>query len=73
MALLPITAALDDIPARAVDTQEAQRLRHGQAIVARPDEDGTQFPTLLATHHGQPVALLAFRDGFWQPVRGFNL
>ncbi|MGB4102332.1 MAG: tRNA pseudouridine(55) synthase TruB [Alphaproteobacteria bacterium] len=72
-ALRPIAAALDDIPAHAIDDQEAHRLRHGQAIAARPDEDGTQFPTMLATHHGQPVALIARRDGHWQPIRGFNL
>ena len=72
-ALRPIAAALDDIPALAIDDQEAQRLRHGQAIAARPDKDGTQFPTMLATHHGQPVALVAQQDGVWQPIRGFNL
>ena len=73
MALRPIAAALDDIPALAIDDQEAQRLRHGQAITARPDKDGTQFPTMLATHHGQPVALIAQQGGVWQPIRGFNL
>jgi tRNA pseudouridine55 synthase len=76
MALKPIAAALDDIPAHAIDAQQAQRLRHGQAITARPDEDGTQplqQTPRLATHLGQPVALIALQDGVWQPIRGFNL
>lgn len=74
-ALKPIAAALDDIPAHAIDDQQAQRLRHGQAIAARPEDDAQTLPTTprLATHHGQPIALIALQDGVWQPIRGFNL
>lgn len=70
-ALQPLTLALDDIPARAVDKQEAQRLRQGQTILAAPNE--ASFSTMLATEAGQPVAMIAFEDGVWRPVRGFNL
>lgn len=75
MALKPIAAALDDIPAHAIDAQEAQRLRHGQAIAVRPEDDAQTLLNnpRLATHHGQPVALIALQDGVWQPIRGFNL
>ena len=70
-ALRPLTAALDDIPARVLDLQEAQRLRRGQTILASP-EDGSHT-VMLAIAEGQPVAMIALQDGKWQPVRGFNL
>lgn len=75
-ALQPMTTALDDIPARTVDLQDAQRLRHGQSILALP-ADGSHA-LMLATADGQPVALIASQTGphgeiVWQPVRGFNL
>lgn len=70
-ALQPLTQALDDIPARAVDQQEAQKLRHGQTILAAPTE--ALHPIMLATEADQPVALIAYRDGVWQVMRGFNL
>ncbi|MEJ0063216.1 MAG: tRNA pseudouridine(55) synthase TruB [Alphaproteobacteria bacterium] len=75
-ALLDIGAALDDIPARVIDDREARLLRHGQGIMPQPGEilpnpNGTQ--PVLATHHGNPVALIAPKDGIWHPVRGFNL
>lgn len=70
-ALHPMTLALDDIPARVVDAQDAHRLRHGQSILALPHEQ--RFPTMLALENGQPVAIIAYQTGTWQPVRGFNL
>jgi len=75
-ALQPLTAVLDDIPARVLDMQEAQRLRHGQTILANPDEGSSAV--MLATEQGQPVAIIALQDGtagekVWQSVRGFNL
>lgn len=70
-ALQPLTLALDDIPARVVDQQEAQRLRHGQTILATPSE--ASLHTMLAIEAGQPVAMIVVQDGVWRPVRGFNL
>jgi tRNA pseudouridine55 synthase len=70
-ALHAMTLALDDIPARIVDMQEAHRLRHGQSILAAPSE--VLHSMMLATEAGQPIAIIAYQDGVWQPVRGFNL
>lgn len=70
-ALHPMTLALDDIPARVVDAQDAHRLRRGQSILAFPHEQ--RLSTMLALENGQPVAIIAYQAGTWQPVRGFNL
>jgi tRNA pseudouridine55 synthase len=82
--LLPIETVLDDIPALAVTEDEAERLRHGQALAAldtgangprwhpresHPD-DGT---ILLAKADGKPVALARFERGCVRPVRVLNL
>lgn len=72
-ALQPVASALDDIPAHAISAQDAQSLRQGRAISALPCEDKPAKPTALAVHDGKPVALIALQDGFWRPVRGFNL
>ena len=68
-AVLPLTAALDDIPALPVTPDQAQLLRHGQKLIGFPDRPGLQ----LATEEGTPVALVeATADGL-AVVRGFNL
>jgi tRNA pseudouridine55 synthase len=75
--LLPIEAALDDIPALALTADEAARLRHGQPIVpaacggARLDrfDDGT----IVGARHGQLLVGLARVDkGRLLPVRMIN-
>jgi tRNA pseudouridine55 synthase len=67
--VLPLTAALDDIPALPVTPDQAQLLRHGQRLVGFPAQPGLQ----LATLDGCPVALVeASADGL-RVVRGFNL
>ena len=67
--VLPLTAALDDIPALPVTPDQAQLLRHGQKLVGIPAQPGLQ----LATSDGVPVALVeAAADGL-RVVRGFNL
>ena len=67
--VLPLDAALDDIPALPVTPDQAQLLRHGQKLVGIPAQPGLQ----LATSEGTPVALLeATADGL-RVVRGFNL
>ncbi len=67
--VLPLEAALDDIPALPVTPAQAQLLRHGQKLVGFPGP-----PRLgLATLEGTPVALVeATADGL-KVVRGFNL
>tara|TARA_B110000971_G_scaffold219404_1_gene260447 strand:+ start:3686 stop:4597 length:912 start_codon:yes stop_codon:yes gene_type:complete len=68
--LLPLTTALDDIPAVAISGDEASRIKQGQAI----SPQGLAFtgPVLL-THEELPVAI-ADQDGeTLKPVRVFNL
>ncbi len=68
-AVLPLTAALDDIPALPVTPDQAQLLRHGQRLIGFPVTPGLA----LATDDDRPVALVeASADGL-RVVRGFNL
>jgi tRNA pseudouridine55 synthase len=68
-AVLPLEAALDDIPALPVTPGQAQLLRHGQKLAGFPATPGLQ----LATDAGRPVALVeALADGL-RVVRGFNI
>jgi tRNA pseudouridine55 synthase len=68
-AVLPLEAALDDIPALPVTPDQAQLLRHGQKLVGFPAQPGL----CMATLEGTPVALVeASADGL-SVVRGFNL
>jgi tRNA pseudouridine55 synthase len=67
--VLPLTAALDDIPALPVTPGQAQLLRHGQRLAGFPAQPGL----CMATLEGTPVALVeASADGL-TVVRGFNL
>src|SRR4051794_7761165 len=67
--VLPLDAALDDIPALPVTPDQARLLRHGQMLFGFPAKPGLQ----LATVEGTPVALVeASADGL-RVVRGFNL
>lgn len=68
-AVLPMEAALDDIPALPVTPGQAQLLRFGQRLAGFPETPGLQ----LATCGGTPVALVeALADGL-TVVRGFNI
>jgi tRNA pseudouridine55 synthase len=68
-AVLPLTAALDDIPALPVTSGQAQLLRNGQRLAGFPATPGLQ----LATDDDRPVALVeASADGL-RVVRGFNI
>jgi tRNA pseudouridine55 synthase len=67
--VLPLDAALDDIPALPVTPGQAQLLRHGQRLAGFPATPGLA----MATSEGTPVALVeASADGL-RVVRGFNL
>jgi tRNA pseudouridine55 synthase len=67
--VLPLDAALDDIPALPVTPDQAQLLRHGQKLVGIPAQPGL----CMAMLEGTPVALVeATADGL-RVVRGFNL
>jgi tRNA pseudouridine55 synthase len=68
-AVIPLEAALDDIPALPVTPGQAQLLRHGQVLAGFPERPGLQ----LATEGSTPVALVeATADGL-RVVRGFNI
>ena len=67
--VLPLTAALDDIPALPVTPDQARLLLHGQMLFGIPAQPGL----CMATSEGTPVALVeASADGL-RVVRGFNL
>ncbi len=72
-ALLPIGAALDDIPGLHLTDSEAQRLRTGQSLLIRPQHmDLMKAAVILAEHQGVPVALVEPRAGAFHVVRGFH-
>jgi tRNA pseudouridine55 synthase len=67
--VLPLTAALDDIPALPVTSRQAELLRQGQRLAGFPAKPGLA----LAMDEDRPVALVeASADGL-RVVRGFNL
>lgn len=67
--VMPLTAALDDIPALPVTPEQARLLRQGQRLAGFPAVPGLQ----LACHDESPVALVeATVDGL-KVVRGFNI
>ena len=67
--VLPLEAALDDIPALPVTPDQAQLLRHGQRLFGIPAKPGLQLAFLGKV----PVALVeATADGL-KVVRGFNI
>lgn len=72
--LLPLTTVLADIPALAVTSGEAGKIRHGQSlphIMVRSFANGA---TVLVTENGQPVALCEMREPMTlAPLRVFNL
>lgn len=82
-ALLPVETVLADIPALALNTQEAARLKNGQALtfIARPDLerldkagiDWQAGDTALAVLNGLPVALVDVEGLHIHPVRVLNL
>jgi tRNA pseudouridine55 synthase len=81
--LLPLSTALDGIPALAVTGQDAVRLKSGNPVMVRPREfariaeaaegDDLQGLTVfLSTGDGEPVALAEFAEGELRPFRVFN-
>jgi tRNA pseudouridine55 synthase len=67
--VLPLEAALDDIPALPVTPDQAQLLRHGQRLSGIPAKPGLN----LATEGGRPIALVEATADDLRVVRGFNL
>ena len=77
--LLPVGAALDDIPALALTEAEANRLRCGQpvSLLARADRDRirdlTKGAIVCAMAADKPVALARYEAGVIRPVRVLKL
>jgi tRNA pseudouridine55 synthase len=77
--LLPIEAALDDIPALALTADEAARLRHGQPIVLTEPGEGARLDrfddgTIVGARHDQLlIGLARIENGRLLPVRMINL
>jgi tRNA pseudouridine55 synthase len=67
--LLPLRAGLDDIPALALDPDQAGALRQGRVLAGIAKDDGLYFAILGET----PVALVEVSSGEARVVRGFNL
>ena len=76
--LLPIEAALDDIPALALTADEAARLRHGQRIDLNGSGEGARLDRLddgmiVGARHDQLlVGLARIENGRLLPVRMIN-
>ena len=70
--LLPIEAALDDIPAVPVSDSQASLLRHGQPVRVIPAERVADGDTVIAMADGMLVALARFEDGTIRPTRVIN-
>ena len=71
--LLPVETALDDIPALAVDRNQATRIVRGQQVILRGGDAPVNEETVLATWKGKPVALCTVEAGILKPRRVFNL
>jgi tRNA pseudouridine55 synthase len=70
--LLPIEAALDDIPAVPVSDSQASLLRHGQPVRVIPAERVADGDTVIAMADGMLVALARFENGTIRPTRVIN-
>jgi tRNA pseudouridine55 synthase len=77
--LLPVAAALDDIPALTLTDTEATRLRHGQPVSMLRKVDLQRIAdiidgdTVLAKNQDGPIALVRYSAGEIRPVRVLNL
>jgi tRNA pseudouridine55 synthase len=70
--LLPVATALDDIPALAVDRNDAFRLKRGQSVLLRGADSPIIKGPVYATLQGSLVAIGEIRRGELRPVRVFN-
>ena len=68
-SLLPVDAALADIPALPLTAREADRLRHGQPVPAHGAAPGR----VRAIAGSRLVALAEVGAGQARPVRVFNM
>lgn len=67
--ILPIMAGLDDIPALAIDPDQAAALRQGRKLTGHTATPGTYLACLGSV----PVALVEIDQTMVRVIRGFNL
>lgn len=78
-ALLPVGAALADIPALRLTAAEARCLQHGRPIAVLPVASRSSLHTVAAgaivcaTNDGKPIALAEIKGGELRPLRVLNL
>lgn len=68
-----VETVLDDIPALAVSSSDAARLKNGQAVILRGRDAPILSGTVFVASNGTPVALAEYRQGALHPKRVFNL
>ena len=71
--LLPVSTALDDIPALAVSRADAGRLRRGQSVLLRGRDAPLLQGRISVTSEGALVALAEAEGAEIRPTRIFNL
>lgn len=69
--LIAIGEALSHLPAVHLGVEEAARVAHGNPIFVETGEGRGETARAVAPD-GRTIAVLARRDGCWQPVRVFN-
>lgn len=69
VGLLPLTTALDDIPALAVSEPQAERLRHGNDVAVPNQADGF----VCAMDRNIPIGIAKIEADRLYPVRIFNI
>ncbi|WP_169566842.1 tRNA pseudouridine(55) synthase TruB [Sneathiella limimaris] len=67
--LLPLTTALDDIPAVAITETQAIRVRHGNDVAVPNTADGI----VCAMDSDGPVSISKVENGILYPIRVFNI
>lgn len=72
-ALMPVSTALDDIPALAVSRADAAKLQRGQAVLMRGRDAPVVHGTVYVTVAGSLLALAELDRGEIVPKRVFNL
>ena len=71
--LWPVETALDDIPALAVDSSQAARLKQGQSVIMRGRDAPIAEDPVLVMWQGKPVAIATIEGGVLKSRRVFNL
>ena len=77
--LSPLQSVLDNVPKLAISSQDAQTIRHGQAIVLLPHivekfrEESSDSRLAIAVDQNSAVALGEVRAGRFQPNKVFQL